>query len=330
MCLGTSPISQLIADLEQGSYSHATYCTGNGTFIHVTMEGVKEQEVAALLDSAIYRRVGAYRPKVFENGPPGPVTAAARGLIGKPYDHTSLWMVALIVGLNSPLRNLEGLVRALPVLRAFAERYYGPADGAIARLTAAVKESVRNFREGDQSRLTCTEVVTTAFWNADTDRRYALEFAASAFWVKRVAGIFTVKSTGVDARLPPRKPLVLPEQIDEEFRGLVEYSVETVEDLLAATSIADDDVPRIKSALAPVLETADLAFVDRILDRRRGGAMPPDALGPSEDILRRLETSFQPKPVRAGTGFWDLPLNMVSPHDMEVSPSLRSKGWLVR
>ncbi len=325
MSLGTSPISQLIARLEEGNYSHAACYVGKGKFVHGTTEGVVEEGVDSLLDTTHFQHVGVFRPKVLVGAVASPVTEAARKLKGQPYDHASLRMVALIVGLQHLRRNLHGLATSIKVIREFLKSQQGGG-----RTVADFTNEVRQAREGPKSSMTCTEVVTTAFWNGDNrDRKYALEFVTGALWARRLVGIFTFDRPERDAG---HKPLIRPEgayPIDADFQEFLGFSVDTVADGLERTAISAEDVAAVKQMLAGTeFAIANEGVVERALAGDRRGSAKWNAPGALADLIHLLEQYAAPKAVRAGTGYLDLPLNMVSPRDMEQSPSLTFKGRL--
>jgi hypothetical protein len=171
MSLDSWEVSQLIAAIEEGRYSHAAYWDGQ-SIIHGTREGVAR---APLESFASKCHVDVLRMKPRDGhalGSPGlpvePVSAAAEKLIGLPYDYRNLIMVAYLVW-NKSHRTGGEWARLLRVLGKEALReLLGKLIEEMRKLTASMSPTP----SGDvPDKMTCTEVVATAFWNADPQRR---------------------------------------------------------------------------------------------------------------------------------------------------------------
>jgi hypothetical protein len=150
---GTNNIADCIVAADGGSYSHAALWTGE-TVVEATLDGIREGAPPAGRD--------VYRYRGEDGAPLDPVIAAqiaahARRGVGGVYATHELLLLGTIVALGlSPRRSLVHVA-----LDALGTRGH--------RLEAWL-------RDLDSSRkpLICTELVSAAFYDAPSDRAYAL------------------------------------------------------------------------------------------------------------------------------------------------------------
>lgn len=288
MSKGRGELSALIAELEGGLYSHASYWDG-GRLVHATTGGVVTGSLADLLAEQEYVDVLRLGPRELapygelELGDPHfpdeAVTTAAHDLVGGPYDYGSIFLAALLLWEADWDTAMRAIRAAFPLARS----------AAIAKIHGWVRDASRATAAGTgKSAMTCTAVVTTSFWNAGqrvaAEQRdlYRLEFAIDrprrAPW--RITPVTDVQPLGA---LEPRAAFDTDD--DADFRALIEECGRLVE-----------------------------------------GVVVDDTTEPSLDTVMLFEGLAQPRVVVAGSP--DLPLNLVSPADFQRSPSFRSLGRL--
>lgn len=161
---GSDWIDKLICRLDDGIYSHAAIWDGN-CVIEATLRGVLR---SSLEDEETQLYVDAYR---WQPEPPAghvlgdaaypyqPVTAQADKLAdeGLGYAYKKLMLAALVIGMSKV-----------------------PANRVTRRLVRIVLDElaawiVDQIDKGGKRGMTCTEVVSTSFWQAAADEKYAIK-----------------------------------------------------------------------------------------------------------------------------------------------------------
>lgn len=275
MSLDEWELSQLIAAIEEGNYSHAIYWNGQEV-IQGTLDGVTKMPLESLVDKC-YVDAFRLRPRdgdaLGSDGlPVAPVNAAVEVLIGLPYDYSNMVTLAWLIW-SSRHHSLEQWARMLRVVAKVGwQRLLDELIQEMQAFTASVTATPAGRR---QAKMTCTEVVTTSFWNADPKQghRYGLSFL-----IPQSRAAFRAMA-GPAEQLPPEQA--------ERLEALLRES----ERLLLAVD------PHI---------------------RERSGARFA--------MFNATGAAGQPLEVVAGSE--DLPLGLVSPKEMETSPSLTKVGRL--
>ncbi len=174
----TDPLDSLIKLIDQGDYSHASLYTGinqdrndknfgKPMVVEATKEGIKYDPISIDLDAQDL--VDAYRyvsPDGHRLGDPGwpaqPIIDRAMTFVGANYAYDELLLGAIV---------LLGATKSTddPTLNALIR-----LGGMI--ITDAFTTWLDNVQKGGKVPMTCVEVVTTAFWQADPDKhKYAMQ-----------------------------------------------------------------------------------------------------------------------------------------------------------
>ena len=156
-------IDRLIRKLDDGIYSHAAVWDGT-CVVEATLRGVrrstlKEEEHQSYIDAYRWQPTPPAGHVLGDTAYPyGPVTAQADKIAdaGLGYSYSKLVLAALVIGVSK--------VPFDAPMRAFVRIV---ADG----LAAWVLDLKKKGKQG----MTCTEVVSTTFWDASPDRRYAID-----------------------------------------------------------------------------------------------------------------------------------------------------------
>jgi len=275
MSLDGWELSQLIAAIEDGSYSHAIYWDGQD-IIQGTLNGVAKMSLESLADK-LYVDAFRMRPRdgdaLGSDGlPVEPVNAAVEKLIDLPYDYSDMLMLAWLIW-SSQHRSPGQWATMFGVLTRLGWKLL---MDRVIREMQAFAASISATPAGErQDKMTCTEVVTTSFWNADpsTQHRYGLSFLIP------------------QSRAKYRAMAVTAEEIPPGFTTRLEALLRESEGLLLA--------------------------VDPDMHARSGARFA---------MLKATDAAGEPLEVVAGSQ--DLPLGLVSPKEMETSPSLTPVGRL--
>ena len=155
-------IDRLITEFDDGIYSHSAVWDGE-CVVEATLRGVLR---TTLEDEETQGHLDAYRwhpspPNGHVLGDPEypyqPVTEQADKIAksGAKYSYNKLLLAALVIGASK--------VPANPIMRALVRKL-------LSKLAAWVLALEKEGRRG----MTCTEVVSSSFWDASPDRRYAI------------------------------------------------------------------------------------------------------------------------------------------------------------
>ncbi len=197
---GFGDISDMICASDGGRYSHAALWTGESV-IHATLSGVKADGLLASHGPQQY--VDVYRfsrngeqPLGSDPWPAAPVIARAQSFVGGPYAYTDLMMLALLLGFARR--------RRIPALDSIVRRLSAQlADGAAAWLETRRHEARAAAGHPPEATSpleakTCTELVGTAFYEAESDPTHA--YGLEVVLPGRDAG---VKVLSADPELDP-------------------------------------------------------------------------------------------------------------------------------
>jgi hypothetical protein len=169
---GTSPLADLIADIDPSGYSHAAYWTGMSVIEATIRAGVAQRDLAESV--ADVRHVDVYRFFKREHGEDRwlgsrgwevePVQLAAQAYLARPYAYDQILTLAAVLAFGpepSPAQQALLMQRIAKVV---------PPRVRLEDLLAKVPENA----------VICTGMVAGTFWDAGEQHAYALEVALPA------------------------------------------------------------------------------------------------------------------------------------------------------
>ena len=192
-------IDIVITTLDDGDYSHAAVWDGD-CVVEATLRGVRRSTLKEELTQQ-YVDVYRWRPTPptahvlgDERYPYQPVTAEADRIAdaGLKYSYSKMVLAGLVIGISKVPVDAE-------------------MRGRVRYVANALADWVLSLKKKGKGSMTCTEVVSTTFWDASPDRLYAIDII-----VDGSRDIETIKTAAKGPLRPPAKPPLSDDERDKQ------------------------------------------------------------------------------------------------------------------